>query len=365
MLVTLPYHLPVGSDEADYWLDVTYSLGEDRLWAAPGHVLATAQFELPVPHRPAPAGPRKPDSLPRLEVEQDRRTIHLHGEDFYLAFDTFYGTLGNWEYQGAQLLTSGPHINLWRAPTDNDIRIAKEWVAAGLDRLQARVERVELVKKLPQAVQIEVDSVLACYSRLPAFRASCRYTIFGSGDVIIDTSLIPLSKLPNLPRVGLQMRLPGALDRFTWYGRGPHENYVDRKESALVGVYSGTVQEQYVPYIFPQENGNKSDVRWATLTDPQGLGLLVAGMPLLNVGASHYSTENLTLAAHTYDLAELDETILSLDYLQCGLGSNSCGPGPLQKYLIEPVETSFSLRLRPFDANAHSAMRLSREHFEI
>ena len=234
-----------------------------------------------------------------------------------------------------------------------------------MDRLQTRVERVELARKLPQAVQIEVDTVLGCYSRLPAYRASYRYTIYGSGDVVIDTHLLPLSKLPNLARVGLQMRLPGELDRFTWYGRGPHENYVDRQESALVGVYSGTVHEQYVPYIFPQENGNKSDVRWATLTGPQGLGLLVVGMPLLNVGASHYSTENLTAAGHTFDLDELDETVLSLDYLQCGLGSNSCGPGPLEKYLIAPVEMDFSLRLRPFDANAHSVMRLSRERFEI
>jgi beta-galactosidase/beta-glucuronidase len=365
MLVTLPYRLPpAGSAEAaDYWLDLTYRLGEDRLWAGRGHVLATAQFELPAPQKPVQSF--KPAGLPRLEVEQDGRAIHLHGEDFHLVFDTFYGTPGSWEYQGAQLLTGGPQLNLWRAPTDNDIHIAKEWVAAGLDRLQARLERVELVRKLPQAAQIEVDTMLACYSRLPAFRASYHYTIFGSGDMLIDTHLTPLSKLPNLARVGLQMRLPGALDRFTWYGRGPHENYVDRKESALVGVYSGTVQEQYVPYIFPQENGNKSDVRWATLTDAQGLGLLVVGMPLLNVGASHYSTENLTSAGHTFDLEELDETILSLDYRQCGLGSNSCGPGPLQKYLIEPVEISFSLRLRPFSANAHSAMRLSRQMFEI
>jgi beta-galactosidase/beta-glucuronidase len=360
---TLPYHLPEKADGMDYWLEITYSLGEDQLWAGRGHVLATAQFELPAPKKATK--PFKSTGLPKLEVEQDGRAIQLHGEDFNLSFDTFYGTLGSWEYQGAQLLTMGPQANLWRAPTDNDIHIAKEWVAAGLDRLQTRVERVELVKKLPQVVQIEVDTVLGCYSRLPAFRVSYCYTLFGSGDVVIDTHLTPLSKLPNLARVGLQMRLPGALDRFTWYGRGPHENYVDRKESALVGVYSATVQEQYVPYIFPQENGNKSDVRWATLTDLQGLGLLVVGMPLLNVGASHYSTENLTAAGHTFDLDELDETVLSLDYLQCGLGSNSCGPGPLEKYLIAPVEMNFSLRLRPFDANAHSAMRLSRERFEI
>ena len=194
LLVTLPYHLPEGADGADYWLNLTYSLGEDRPWAGRGHVLATAQFELPIPQKPALAGPFKPAGLPRLEVEQDGRAIHLHGEDFHLAFDTFYGTPGSWEYQGAQLLTSGPQLNLWRAPTDNDIHIAKEWVAAGLDRLQARVERVELVKKLPQAVQIEVDTVLACYSRLPAFRASYRYTLFGSGDLLIDTHLDSLEQ---------------------------------------------------------------------------------------------------------------------------------------------------------------------------
>jgi hypothetical protein len=237
---------------------------------------------------------------------------------------------------------------VWRAPTDNDVHIAREWRKAGLDRLQHRIERVELTAATSQYAQIEVASVLAPYSLAPAFSCKYLYTVYGTGDVVVETTVIPRRELPPLPRIGLQMRLPGAFDRFAWYGRGPHESYVDRKESARVGVYRGTVQEQYVPYIFPQENGNKTDVRWAAVTDIRGMGLLAVGMPRLNVSAHHYTTEDLTNARHTYELVRRDETILNLDHAQAPLGSASCGPGPLEKYLLEAKPTEFSVRLRPF-----------------
>jgi beta-galactosidase len=112
--------------------------------------------------------------------------------------------------------------------------------------------------------------------------------------VTIAVHAYPSEFLPELPRIGLQMSLPGDFDHIRWYGRGPHENYPDRKESALVGVYSGPVQEQYHPYIVPQENGNKTDVRWAALTSRQGIGLLAAGETLLNIPAHHhYRMEDL------------------------------------------------------------------------
>jgi hypothetical protein len=153
------------------------------------------------------------------------------------------------------------------------------------------------------------------------------------------------------------------LDRITYYGRGPHENYVDRQESALVGVYHGLVKDQSVPYIFPQETGNRSDVRWAAITDIRGQGLFAAaapfaGTPLLNMGAIPYTTEDLTRAAHTFELKPSGCTVLSLDYLNSGLGSNSCGPKPLEKYQIQPQEMEFTVRLRAFNRNAQSGMRL-------
>jgi hypothetical protein len=155
------------------------------------------------------------------------------------------------------------------------------------------------------------------------------------------------------------MALPAGFEQFTWYGRGPHENYIDRNVGAAVGLYRSTVDEQYVPYILPQENGNKTDVRWLTLTREDGFGLLAAGQPPLEVSVSHYTAHELYQALHTSDLIRRDEIMLNLDYKQGGLGGASCGPGTLPQYLIQPGRFNFSLRLRPITAQDQPA-RLSR-----
>ncbi len=197
----------------------------------------------------------------------------------------------------------------------------------------------------------------------PPARFDCEYvyTIYGSGDVLIDTHVVPEAEVPFLPRIGLQMQLPTGYEQFTWYGRGPHETYVDRKEGAQVGVYSGTVDEQYVPYIMPEENGNKTDVRWVALTSQDGIGLLASGGPWLEVSAHHYTTEDLTQAMHTYELVRRDEITLNLDYAQSGLGSASCGPGRLGKYQLKPEEVRYRVRLRPFSSAADSPMAISKQ----
>jgi hypothetical protein len=184
-------------------------------------------------------------------------------------------------------------------------------------------------------------------------------TLYGSGDLQIDTRITPLSELPSLPRVGLQLRLPEQLNRFTWYGRGPHESYPDRQESAAIGVYAGIVADQYEPYIMPQENGLKMETRWAAVTDARGMGLLAVAAPRFNVSALHYAPEDLTRATHRHLLRPRRETILHLDHRTGGLGSNSCGPLPLPQYLIQPEEMAFSVRLRPISRDAWAAFGAS------
>jgi beta-galactosidase len=157
------------------------------------------------------------------------------------------------------------------------------------------------------------------------------------------------------------MVLPGDYNTFTWYGRGPHESYVDRQEGARVGLYSGSVDEQYEPYIMPQENGNKTDVRWVALTSKQGVGLLAVGEQLLNVSGHHFTTENLAEARHTCELERQDEVTLNLDYRQAGLGSASCGPGTRDEYLLRPEAVHHSIRLRPFSLKSESPMALSKQ----
>lgn len=352
--VSIPY-APPGSGDA--WLNVTWTLAADARWAARGHEVAWAQFVLPV--APTAAAPVRPASLPALLVTEVGQTLKISGDDFALTFDAQRGLLTDWTYQGVPLLTRGPQLNVWRAPTDNDVSLAQKWRQAGLDRLVSRTKAVAW-ERSPQSVRITVSATLAANSLTPAFDVTYLYTVYGNGDVVLETQVSPLGNLPPLPRLGLQVRLPAGFDRFAWYGLGPHESYPDRRESVKRGLFSGTVQEQFESYVRPQENGNKSEVQWAAVTDARGLGLLATAQSLLNVSVHHYTPEDLTEARHTFELTRRDETIWHLDHAQGGLGSQSCGPGPLPEYLLQPAETRFSVRLTPFSSEMLSPMVLSR-----
>lgn len=198
----------------------------------------------------------------------------------------------------------------------------------------------------PEEVQFKVQAVLGAYSLWPAFGVEYTYTVRADGSVVIDTNVKALQQaMPDLPRLGLQLKVLGEYERFTWYGRGPHESYIDRKigQSRHVCRFG---KGPCVPYVFPQENGNKSDVRWAALTDLRGLGLLaVSQTALLNVSAHYFTPEDFTAAAHTYELKPREEITLNLDYELNGLGSNSCGPGPLEVLLLPAGRVS--LRAAP------------------
>ena len=227
----------------------------------------------------------------------------------------------------------------------------------------------EIRTAITQYQGLSADGLRAAHASHPTVRFECdyTYTVFGSGDVLLNAHVRPDGDVPPLPRIGLQMCVPGETNNLTWYGRGPHETYSDRKEGARVGVYCGTVEEQYVPYIRPQENGNKTDVRWAALSDGRGTGLLIVageadvGSRWLNVSAHHFSTANLTAANHTFELQRQGDVTLNLDYAQSGLGGASCGPGTLAQYLIEPREARFSLRLRPFAPHDGSLVELGKQ----
>jgi hypothetical protein len=193
------------------------------------------------------------------------------------------------------------------------------------------------------------------------FASTCTYRIFGSGDVLLETDIQPNEGLPFLPRLGWQLRLPAGFEQVQWYGRGPHECYVDRQEGARVGVYQGTVDDQYVPYIVPEENGNKTGVRWAALTNAAGQGLLISSDRPIEFSALHYTVDELTRARHTYELAACPQIICNIDYAQSGLGSASCGPGRLEKYQLPAQPVHFTIRLRPFATATETPNLLSKQ----
>ena len=357
--VTFPFTKPKLEPGGECWLTLRFKQADDTLWSEKGHEVAWSQLKVPL--ETPEARPLKVEDMRDIELKESENKLAVSGEDFRLVFDKGRGQIVSFSYHGSELLKSGPRVNVWRAPTDNDApRMAVQWRRFGLHRVERKVRSVQVDRISPQTVRIRVASDARASGIKEGFECRYGYTVYGSGDVIIDVNVAPDGKLPPLPRIGLQLTIPGDCSTFTWYGRGSHENYCDRKEGAPVGLYSGTVDDQYVPYIMPQENGNKTDVRWVSLTNEKGVGLLAIGMPLLEVSAHHFTTEDLTNAKHTFELERREDITLNLDHRQSGLGGGSCGPDTLPKYLINPEPINFSVRLRPLSSK-ESAMRPSKQ----
>jgi len=358
-VLTVPFRTPQLKPGAEYWLVLRARLSDDTKWAERGHEVAFAQFKVPFEVPPSPM--LKTEDMPKLRVKDSREQVVLSGKDFKLVFDKLKGCITSLNYRGSELVREGPYLNVWRAPTDNDAaRMAFEWRKFGLDRVAHAVKEVRVEKVSSQLVRVHVDVVVKAPDVGEGFECKHVYSIYGSGDVVIETDVKPSEKLPPLPRIGLRFNIPEGYDTLTWYGRGPHENYCDRKEGALVGVYSGSVDDQYVPYIKPQENGNKTDVRWASLTSGDGLGLLVVGMPVFELSAHRFTAEDFDRAKHTFELKRRDYITLNIDYRQSGLGGASCGPDTLPKYQIPPEPVRFSIRIKPFSSREESAAELSK-----
>lgn len=349
-------------------LEVSFRLAHATLWAEAGHEVAWAQLEVPAAAIPAGDGTRAAGELdgmrPKrrsLDVDRTPDTLVITGGAFHITLNRRTGLLDRWQAHGVELLQRGPQPHVWRAPTDNDVWIVHKWRDVGLDHLEMHVQDVRILETGPDRVVVEVPCILAANARVPAFRWNMAYTFERSGEIILDHHLMPSLDLETIPRLGVQMLLPEELEYVTWYGRGPHENYVDRKESARMGRWTATVDQLHVPYIMPQENGGRTDVFWAAVADEHGRGLLAVADPTMTVTASRYTTEALTHARHTCELEPSGSVVLTLDHAVCGLGSASCGPKPLAQYMLRPMETRFRFRLRPVLLERMNPFVLARE----
>jgi beta-galactosidase len=350
--------LPAISPEpgVEYWLDLVFLLKADTSWARTGHVLAREQLALPIKAPPArlPAG-----SVPELTVVGGPSAIEVRGPDFSAGFDPTTGLLSSLERGGVEILAGPLHPYFWRAPIDND-RGNEMTQSSGVWRdahrfLTVRSFRTETPARGVVRIHVGAD--------LPSVGASCdlTYTVYGSGDIVVEASFEPgETPLPELPRFGMQARIRPGFEHLEWYGPGPEETYVDRRDLP-VGVYRTSVDANYFEYSQPQETGNKVEVRWATLTSDEGLGLLAVGDPVLGVNALHYAAEDLDQALYRHQLTRRDEIYLNLDWRQRGLGGDdSWGALPHEEYRLSAAPYRYRFRLRAFDPATESPMALSR-----
>jgi beta-galactosidase len=171
-------------------------------------------------------------------------------------------------------------------------------------------------------------------------------TFTGDGDIVLKHTVTPFGdELNYLQRVGIEMRLPQEMQNFSWYGRGPFETYPDRKTGAKIGIYESTVDEQYVPYVFAQEHGNKTDVRWAKLTNAEGVGLAFFAEALMGVNASNFDPGNVDRARYGFQLKKVDYVTLNLDHAASGVGDT---PVPVRwQYRARPHPYQYTITIRP------------------
>ncbi len=345
--------------DGEAFVTVRAVLRADTTWAAIGHQVAAGQVPLPPAARttPPPAQPAQstpstqpaqsaPSAQPAPEVPRSRvatrgRQLHL-GDAVFDAVDGRLLSLGD-------LRISGPRLNLWRAPTDNDAGmgahgIVAAWRAFGLHRLRHRTVSVHAGDDGGLVVETRVSAAQAQDAMLTTWRWGAPEPGGGrlpSLDLTVD--VVPEGDWPIvLPRLGITLGLPAWADLATWFGLGPGEAYVDTRSAVLVGRYTADIEALQTPYVRPQENGQRLQTRWVSLGDRSGRGLRVTGEPSFGFSARRWTDAQLTTATHTVDLTPGGAVWLDLDAAQLGIGSGSCGPELPERYRLHAAPTSMS-----------------------
>ncbi len=346
--VTIPTGNIVYKPGTEYFLTIEMRCASDKPFLKKGHLIAREQFRLP-PFMPV-ADKAVSDSV--IKVKEDSGALNIKGKAFSAAFDIKRGVLTSYTINGSNILKEGIKPNFWRAPNDNDfgnkmpVR-CKVWRHAG--------ERISYIgfnyKKINKN---RVDVAVKMFETVISAKCSILYSFYGDGRVDVSYRFNPEKfDLPEMPRLGVKFRIAKQFDNVTWFGRGPGENYVDRKSAAFVGKYSMKAGEMVFPYIRPQETGNRCDVRWAELRDKKGNGIRITGSPVFDFTAHHYEISDLDpgekkAQRHATDLKERDFVNIFVDYMQMGVGGDtSWGARPHPPYQLDIKDYIFNFSIEP------------------
>lgn len=336
----------------EYFLNLAVVTRDAEPMVPAGHQVASDQFAL----NPSAIATIDPVSFTEPGKEnvsyvETKTSLSVQFPNGEILFDMATGSISSFIQGGNQLLSDGPRPNFWRAPTENDFgnRMDKRcamWKPFG-DELELQTIFV-----------VESDSVSGVITEyLHPDNGStyhAEYYFNNLGELLVKVRFNPSSdSFPEVPRFGMKMVIPEGYDQLKYFGRGPHENYIDRNRSSQVGVYSSSVDEQYVPYISNGENGNKTDVRWLTLTNKEGHGVMIKGSPTVDFSALHYSQDQLDReerdGAHTIDLIKSNKIFLNVDWKQMGMGGDdSWGARTHAEYVLRAEPMEYSYVISPF-----------------
>lgn len=372
-VVKVPFKQPAFKPGAEYFLRLGFRLKQKCDWAPQGYELAADQIAIP---NPTPAKPMLVEGRADMRVRETPDSVTVSGDGFQVTFDPQTGALTQLIYGGKPMLvesratkvesdsarTPRPStfdsrlpvaLDVFRCPLNNDVWTMNKWFEQGLRQLtnhatEFRVEKsganIRLIASvISQGVQPErVVDFGGNHTRLEPlrgadeptiqFRSQVEWLIYPDGSIALQTAIMPGNPIIPLPRVGLRMELPERFNHVTYFGRGPEENYPDRKSGSFLGQYSRTVREMFEPYARPNDMANREEVRWLALTDAQGDGVIFAALENpLSAAALPYSATELLQANHPPELPVTHRTVLNLSAATLGMGGASCGPGPMER----------------------------------
>jgi beta-galactosidase len=356
--IKIPFNQPKIQANTEYLMKILFLLKKDEIWAEKGHLVAWDQFELKYPTKSDKKSTL--DSMPILNVKDMQAEIRIEGEGFTYTIDKTSNAISSILYKDTELLAEPLIPNFWRAQTDNDIGIANfvpilnrkgKWPTAGKKR---KLISITINQPQMQMVKISLQFKIS-NGKTPLYTT---YSIYGNGIIEIDNRFTPGK---DMIRFGMQLAVPETFENISWYGKGPHENYWDRKTGAAVGIYEKSISEFIHNYVRPQENANRCDVRWFALTNQDGLGLIAVGKPLIEASAWPYTLEDLEKASHINEIPKRNTITVNLDYKQQGVGGdNSWGAKPHKEFrLLKNVEYSYKFRLTPISKDLGSLSKIA------
>ena len=356
--LTIPYQVPASKKSTstggyEYFLNLSVRLKKQVVWAAEGHEIAS--YQVPVQVETDERKDVTYTRSPALRLSLVRgKGVTVSGQNFSVSFNKKSGTISSFMYKKEEMLESGPMANFWRVPTDNDEgggkqSFAAQWRKANLDSLKLTGTDLRVEKLNPHVFKVTLKKSLR--SRAGAVIVSSVYTIYASGDIHVQNTFSPTGDWPSLAKVGMQFQMPVSYNQVEWYGNGPFETYADRKTSGQIGLYAGSVADQHFPYISPQENGNKTDVRWARVTNEDGLGLIAISDSVFNFNVHDYTDKELLAAKERASVfSRGNTTVVNIDLAQMGLGGDdSWSPRVHEPYHLPAKTYSYSFRLKGID----------------
>ena len=281
-----------------------------------------------------------------LQVNENDTQIHIKGREFAYTIDKRTALFTEMKFAGREYLNHPMELNIWRAPTDNDMYIKSEWKKAHYDKAYTRAYTTEVVQG-KHGVKITSHASVAAETVQKILDVTITWKIEAAGKIDADIAVTKDDEFPDLPRFGVRMFLDKKLSAARYFGMGPQESYCDKHQAASHGLYQANVDDLHEDYIRPQENGSHYDCEYVELNNSR-YGIVVSAENAFSFNASYYTQEELEEKTHNYELTESDSVVFCVDYALNGIGSNSCGPVVLEQYRFDDVLFRFQFTLIPY-----------------